>query len=62
MPDGATSKVVPMFGGEDPRLSILADAVMTTVYERGAGLPFAVVLGALRLVEHDLVRNMREST
>jgi hypothetical protein len=51
--------VIPLFGGEDPRLSELDDAILAVILERGKGLPFAAVVGVLRLVEDRLIRTQR---
>ncbi len=46
--------VVPLFEG-DMRAEALEQAILATVYERGEGLPFPLVLGVLRLVERRLI-------
>lgn len=57
MPD--SDSVIPLFGGDDPRLAELDDAILDLIYERANGLPFAAVVGVLRLVEYRLIRNQR---
>lgn len=52
--DGAAVAVVPLFEG-DMRAEALERAILATVYERGEGLPFPLVLGVLRLVERRLI-------
>ncbi len=39
----------------DKRAEALEAAVLAVIYERGHGLPFPLVLGVLRLVEHRLI-------
>jgi len=39
----------------DPRAEALEAAILATIYERGEGLPFPLVLGVLKLVEHRLI-------
>ena len=48
--------VVPLFEG-DMRAEALEQAILATVYERGEGLPFPLVLGVLRLVERRLIED-----
>ena len=48
--------VVPLFEG-DMRAEALEQAILATVYERGDGLPFPLVLGVLRLVERRLIED-----
>lgn len=55
------SEPVPLFGGEDPRYDELFYATIEVVRERGSGLILAGVLGVLRLVEDQLIREQRES-
>lgn len=52
--------VIPLFGGDDPRLGELMVAVLELIRERGKGLPFASVLGVVRLVEDQLIRDQRD--
>lgn len=51
--------VIPLFGGDDPRLNELMVSVLELIRERGKGLPFASVLGVVRLVEDQLIRDQR---
>lgn len=57
--DNPETSVVPLFGGDDPRYGELTAAILETVRERGEGLLFLGVLGALRLVEDRLIRDQR---
>ena len=41
----------------DARAEALEQAILATVYERGEGLPFPLVLGVLRLVERRLIED-----
>lgn len=50
----AAVAVVRLYEG-DARAEALEQAILATVYERGEGLPFPLVLGVLRLVERRLI-------
>ena len=52
-----TDVVIQLFGG-DPRCEALERAILAVIHERGDGLPFPLVLGVLRLVEHRLMSEM----
>lgn len=54
-------RIVSLFNGEDPRYGELLGAIMDTIAERQKGLLFAGVLGVLRLVEDQLIKNQRET-
>jgi hypothetical protein len=45
----------------DKRAEALEAAILKTIYERGDGLPFPLVLGVLRLVEHRLISEAEAS-
>lgn len=47
---------VTLFGGADPRCEALLQAIKALVYERGAGLPVPSILGVLRILEHEILR------
>jgi hypothetical protein len=50
----ASEVVIQLFGG-DKRAEALEAAILKTIYERGDGLPFPLVLGVLKLIEHRLI-------
>jgi len=50
----ASEVVIQLFGG-DKRAEALEAAILKTTYERGDGLPFPLVLGVLKLIEHRLI-------
>ena len=52
----AAVAVVRLYEG-DARAEALERAILATVYERGEGLPFPLVLGVLRLVERRLIED-----
>ena len=58
-----TTQTTPilMFGGADPRCEALLCAIMSTIYERGKGMPFPSILGTLRLVEISLLSEQNEA-
>lgn len=45
-----------LFGGADPRCEALLHAIKDIIYERGSGLPIPSILGVLRIIEHEIVR------
>ena len=49
--DQTQNMAVPLFGGADKRCVTLLDALKAVIAERGDGLPFAAVLGSIRLLE-----------
>ena len=50
-----SEQVIPLFGGGDKRAEALEVAILNVIRSRGNGLPFPLVLGVLRLVEHRLL-------
>lgn len=50
----ASEVVIQLFGG-DKRAEALEAAILAVIYERGDGLPFPLVLGVLKLIEHRLI-------
>jgi hypothetical protein len=50
------AEVVPLFGGADERCETLLQALRALIYERGAGMPVPSILGVLRILEHELLR------
>ena len=50
-----SEQVIPLFGGGDKRAEALEVAILDLIYERAADLPFPLVLGVLKLVEHRLI-------
>lgn len=47
--------VVALFGGADMRCDALAKAIKELIYERAMGMPLPLILGVLRIVEHELL-------
>lgn len=47
--------VTPLSGGGDPRCETLTQAILDLLHERAAGLPVPLVLGVLRIVEHQII-------
>jgi len=50
-----SEQVIPLFGGGDKRAEALETAILNVIRRRGTGLPFPLVLGVLRLIEHRLI-------
>ena len=57
--DPQTTTIVPLFGGADPRYGELLAAIIETVRERGKGLLFVGVVGALRLAEARIIQDQQ---
>ena len=53
--EGEPPAPTPLFGGADMRCEALREAVKATIYERALGLPMPLILGVLRIVEHELL-------
>ena len=47
--------VEPLHGGADMRCEALREAIKAVLYERALGLPVPLILGVLRIVEHELL-------
>jgi hypothetical protein len=50
-----SEQVIQLYGGGDKRAEVLETAILNVIRSRGNGLPFPLVLGVLRLVEHRLI-------
>ncbi|UMO76008.1 hypothetical protein [Planktothrix phage Pra-JY27] len=46
----------PIFGGADMRCETLLQALKSLIYERGAGLPIPSIIGTLRILEHEILK------
>lgn len=53
-------KVVPLFGADDPRIDAFVKEVKETIYSIAADkLSIAAVLGALRVIEHEILEEQK---
>jgi hypothetical protein len=50
-------KIIPLFGGRDPRAGELAEDILQVIYERGGELSTATVVGALEIIKLTLILN-----
>jgi hypothetical protein len=50
-----SEQVIQLYGGGDKRAEVLEAAILNVIRSRGNGLPFPLVLGVLKLVEHRLI-------
>jgi hypothetical protein len=48
---------VSLFRGGDERCQTLCDALLELIYERAASLPVPLILGVLRIVEHQIIED-----
>jgi hypothetical protein len=49
-----------LFGGADMRCETLVQAMRATLYERGSGLPLPLILGAIRILEHQILKEAHD--
>jgi hypothetical protein len=45
-----------LFRGGDERCRTLCDALLEIIHERAASLPMPLILGVLRIVEHQIIQ------
>jgi len=53
-------RVIKVFS-YDPEVDRLASAIEAAIYEHGAGIPLAVVVGAIEITKQSILMGMRES-
>lgn len=51
--------IISLFGPNDPRYGELTVAILETIRERGEGLLFLGILGALRMAEDQLIAHKK---
>ncbi len=56
----STADPIPLFGGADMRCETLVQAMRATLYERGSGLPLPLILGAIRILEHQILKEAHD--
>jgi hypothetical protein len=59
--DTPKATVTALRGGADPRCETLLKAIRAVLNERGCGLPMPLVIGVLRILEHELLAEQRDA-
>ena len=61
MPADPQTAVIHAFGGADPRCETLLHALKAMVYERGSGIPVPSIIGVIRLLEFEIMKEQSDA-